>query len=439
MNLWVKRAGLIIGLALLIFACEDSSQIGLELDPGKGNFVAKYVELPLKASVVQVDSVPTNNSGRIMVGNLNDPEFGTVKAVGYSRIFMNGTGLEIADGASYDSLVLSIDLNYFYGVDKNTVQHIAFHELKEDILDTTYYTWDTTAFDPEVIGEGQFDLSYVDTTRIDTTYSIKMSDTFGQKLFQEARTDTATFLHSDNERFIDTFKGLAITAGEPNTSILGLSPTSSNTRLVMYYHTSTDTLAYRFNLLDYNYGYSNDLTLYYNHVIIDKSGTPLSGLNEFYKEYDPGDDMSYVQSGTGILTRISLQPVLDFVDTAGNVILNRAEIEVRSDEYQDYLEPPRYLELSVSNNNNFIFYNGSRLAVQSEEGSGNLQMLFSRGSDFNEGFYNGNITKFTQYIIDGTSSDTVLLVTPSSFISSLDRMVSKNADVKLKLYYSSSK
>ena len=348
--------------------------------------------------------------------------------------------MAIADDASYDSLVFHINLSYFYGDDKNTIQNVELHELTEDLLDTTYFTWNTTAFDPEVIGTRQLDLSYVDTTRIDSAYSIKMSDVFGQKLFQAAKTDTATFLHADNQRLIDSFKGLAIVAGDPNTVILGLDPASSNTRLIMYYHTSTDTLAYQFNLIDYNYGYINDLTLYYHHLAIDKSATALAGLNEFYKEYDPGDNMDYVQAGTGILTKISLQPLLNFVDTAGNVILNRAEIEIRANNYQDYLEPPRYIELSVTNeNNNFIFYNNSRLAIQSEESTGNLQMIFSRTANVNQGFYNGNITKFAQYIINGISMDTTLLVTPSSFISSLDRYTGNNSDLKLKLYYSASK
>ena len=47
MILWAKRTGLILGLALFIFACDESGQIGLDLDPERGRFLAKYTEIPL--------------------------------------------------------------------------------------------------------------------------------------------------------------------------------------------------------------------------------------------------------------------------------------------------------------------------------------------------------------------------------------------------------
>ena len=51
MKLWVKQTGLILGLALFIFACEEPGEINLGLNPEQENFVISSVEIPVGVAV----------------------------------------------------------------------------------------------------------------------------------------------------------------------------------------------------------------------------------------------------------------------------------------------------------------------------------------------------------------------------------------------------
>ena len=89
MILWVKRLGLIAGLAFFIFACEETGEIGINLDPERGGFVAKYVEIPLNVSVIQVDTLLTSNRERVLISRVEDPDFGFVKTNAFSRLYLS--------------------------------------------------------------------------------------------------------------------------------------------------------------------------------------------------------------------------------------------------------------------------------------------------------------------------------------------------------------
>ena len=91
-TLLVKRIGLILGLALLIFACEDPGEIGLELNPENGLFVAKYQDVPLDNSVILYEKIVSDNAtridsfnninsgGRLLVGSFENQQFGKLNS-----------------------------------------------------------------------------------------------------------------------------------------------------------------------------------------------------------------------------------------------------------------------------------------------------------------------------------------------------------------------
>jgi hypothetical protein len=48
-----------------LFACEDPGEIGLNINPENGVFVARYVEIPIESKVVQHRDIISDNTTRI--------------------------------------------------------------------------------------------------------------------------------------------------------------------------------------------------------------------------------------------------------------------------------------------------------------------------------------------------------------------------------------
>lgn len=75
---------LLLGLATLLFACENPKNIGLELQQPQGLVGVVFTDtVTLKTSTVFVDSINTTNSAFLLVGQCNDPQMGQLKARSY--------------------------------------------------------------------------------------------------------------------------------------------------------------------------------------------------------------------------------------------------------------------------------------------------------------------------------------------------------------------
>jgi len=449
--LWVKRSGLILGLALFIFACEDPSELGLDLNPENGVFVAKYQEIPLDNSVVLYEDILSDNStridssdrlvagGRLLTGSFANLNFGKTKTTSYASLKLGSVGFSNdTTNFVFDSLVFKIKVDYAYGNNQVGNKRIFIHELSDSLkLDTLYLTKNTTPYHDDLLGEFNFDLSGQDTVWVDTVLSTKLSDELGIRFLEEARDHDTTFLN--NDEFGKFFNGFAFVSDETNDMITGIIPEHEFTFLRMHFHNATDTSSLDFVFQDLDTIGGNS-TKYYNNIALDRSGTPLEGIQEYYTEFQTGDDLSYIQASTGVFTKINLQPYLDFIDTIDHMVINRAEIVIPVETYIANTIPSSPMDLYViDQNNRFVeeFVATRPHPVYSTIG----RISFIKDKNENTGSYISTLTEYVQVLTDGNEEDmhTNLFLGQASLwnsVLSTNQTVIIKEGISLKVYYS---
>ena len=358
----VKGPGLILGLALFIFACEDPGEIGLELNPENGVFVAKYQEVPLDNSVLLYEDILSDNTvrfdsldnvtsqGRLLTGSFSNANFGKTTAKGYTRLFLGALGFS-NDTTNYvfDSLVLRMQVDYGYG-DFFGNKKINIYELSEPLKDdTTYLTRNSSPHFPDPVGEFNFDLSSFDTLRVDTLLTTKLSEELGMRFMEEATFNDSTYLN--NDEFVKFFNGFAFGYEESNNMVTGLLPDNTSSFLRMHFHNARDTTFIDFIFQDRD-TIPGNLTKYYNTIRLDRTGSALEGIQEYYTEFETATDRSYIQGAAGVFTKLDFQPYLQFLDTIDHLVINRAEILIPVFEYENNNFPSSPLDLYVVDENN---------------------------------------------------------------------------------------
>ncbi len=215
-----------------------------------------------------------------------------------------------------------------------------------------------------------------------------------------------------------------------NNSVIGFPVAADSSVLKMYYHNDNDTLAYDFILR---------AVVNFNQILSDKTGSVLEQIEgQYYKEFIPDDERAYLQAGTGIVYKIDMKPLMDFVDTIPNLIVNSSAIEfpVVSTAYN--VNPPNVLHFYYTDSTNRRIQSGLIFIGVLEGGTSDLLSMMYNPDEFG---YNGRITTYTEDLVQGINKYTQLLVYPSEFelTQSVNQLVIQPGDVKLRLYYTALK
>jgi hypothetical protein len=452
MTLWDRRLGLILGLAFFIFACEDPGEIGLELNPENGTFVAKYDEISIKSSIIEYEDILSDNStrieysnqntgnGRLLTGNYSNQDFGAFQSKAFSSVYLGAIKFRPSENAVFDSLVFYVKVDYLYGEDVRFIgnKKIFVHELEDEIkLDSLYLTKNSTPYSSDPIGEFNFDISVYDsdTARIDTVYRSRLSDELGQRLLDQAITDTLTY--NNNLEFRKFFDGIALVPDDGNGVVTGIHAESTSTFMRLYYHNSADTLSFSYILQGWDTTGIN-ITKYYNNITLDKSGTPIEGIPDFHTDFQTSDGLTYMQGSSGIFTKLNMGTYLEFLDTIDHLVINRAELVIPVKAYDDYFVPPTELDMYVSDQDNkFVeLYDSARQSV-SYATIGRL--AYAEDEQGDEGRYAGEITAYIQAMTDGTRTDSLLLLGTKSLWNSVinvNQLITAKDEIILNVYYS---
>jgi len=367
MNLWVNRLKqlTILAVALFFYSCkEDVNLLGFKNPNSK--FDVQYIELPVESSVLLFDTLRTSNYffpgevSRLLVGKTVDPVFGNVTVETCTQFYSQSSAKLLATATfDYATIDLTFD-NYTYGATKSaSPQDISIYELDQILYDTLRrnYTNKTPILrNSELVATKSFTLdpavlqSYKDKNK-DTTLTLTVVSDLGERLFQSAldyRDDLdTTFAHPS--LFVKKFPGIAIV---PNgcDKVFGFNPTNTKSRITLHYHLTTDTIKRVLNLVFY-------AGSGYNNISSNRSGTPLELLtkDEDHKNFYPLDSNRYIQSGTGIFTKLDFEHFLNFSDSIPNMILNSAELVIGNVENGGDFDPPAYLALRVLKEDNFEY------------------------------------------------------------------------------------
>ncbi len=426
MNLWGKiiNTGLILLSILYFLRCEDPNEIGIELRTDSDKVGVFYEEIELASSVIRVDSLLTSSSARLLTGNYFNEDLGHLEASGYTKFTFGRDKPDISTNAIYDSLILYILCDYTYGPGIINPQTFRVHSLTENILDTAaYFSFSDIDYSAESVSTGTFLLPLEG----DTVLQFRFNDDFGLNLF--TATQDTNIIDPDNLNSLQNlFKGFAFIPDNANNSLIRFNQEIDSSKLELFYHEPGDTVAS-------SYKYRFFTTTNFNRIISDRSGTPLDGISQnSFSEFIPSDGNRYTQSGTGLVTKIDMSPLVQFFDSIPSVIFNEVLLEIKIDTLGFNEFPPSLITFYYSSENNRRIRSGSEFLGILIEGSSDL---IRPGFNSEKYLYEAPITLYSNNILTGTNQYTEVLVYPPEFglTQTINHFKIDPSNIKAKVYY----
>lgn len=434
MNLWVKNSGLLIAVALFLFSCDDPTDLGDSINPNGDKVGVFYAEIPVSPSVVLLDSINTTNNdqfGSFLVGKYIDPDFGLISTTSYAQFLPVIANPKVPDGLVIDSVVLYLRQNYFYGDDFNGSQTIDAHLLREPLDSAkTYYSLNTVPYQSEPLVSKNFKVNPNEDTLLKISFPVS---TLYYEWLQHAKGFTGDFSTARN--FFNNVNGMALTPGTENSVVLGFNPYHSSSKISVFYHTSSDTSTVDFNFqrnFKVNPGTSGErsynLVQSFTNVESDRTGTALEGITPKV-DFVTNDNYIYMQEGTGIVPKVNLENFDNFIDTVGNVIINKIEIETGAiSPFSKFQEPPAAISYYFTDETNKIILRSNTFRIPNTPTEAVV-------SGISNETYNGQITNYVDQYLNQNFDVRQFLLYPTGIGSSLKRAKIPSDKLKLKIYY----
>lgn len=400
------------------------------LDNSFTNVVSVDTATPV-VSTVFVDSFVTSATGRAVAGTYTDPLFGNVTAQSYFQVAPPSFS-DIYTTALYDSieLVLKPDKS-FYGdttvpltlTVNQLTQRMAYAENK-----TSFFNLNSFPADQNSLGTKTVTIR----PSVTDTIAIRLKDEIGLELLSKFKTAQGDITTSD--KFIEYFKGIRVSA---SGYMLGFSDS-----VIMRLHYRQPGVFQQNKVIDFtlsNNGYQ------FNQISVDRTSTPLSGLNSTKKEIFSGatNNSGFLQSVTGSVIKISFPYIRNFLLINQFVKVVRAELIVKpiKGSFSGYYPLPPQLRLSQTTlSNDFgtdINYSGTT-SPTTQYGNLNIDLLYGANTE-----YTYDLTDYivAQMAVTGYNANGLLLSPPpQAFTSNFNRLVigdknNPNGNIQLKLYY----
>lgn len=306
--------------------------------------------LTVKTGTVQLEYLPTSNTGSILVGKVDNGEIGATSVSSYFRVALDGSNIVIPDDAVFDSvnLVLTPNSNKYYLGDTTAQQTIHVHRVTESIELKTIpslggssavpvyvtapaiFSDDEFAYEPDALGSLTF---HPRINSIDTL-NIRLDDAFGEDVFEQFVQGNATVNNNDNLQ--QYLKGLVLTPDANNSALVGLNDTVYVD--LNYSYMGTDGLSKKgkVSLTTGTRGYQ------FNSFSYDRSNTPFAALTASNRELssEETDGDIFLQAGTGVVAKLEFPSLTQFLNEP-NMAVNKIElvIEANGTEYGQYPNP----------------------------------------------------------------------------------------------------
>ena len=437
MNLLDKKkswGAMVFGLLLLI-SCEERGEFGLGSDD-VAPVVFSSTDIPVTSSVVFLDSIRTSSTGILLAGKIDDPDFGTIEASGFTRLDLNKPLLgTLPTAAELDSVELTVRFTYQYD---NTPENQDFtlnvFRLTRGIIDTLQITRSRTVVGTQLLASADLTVS-----NLDSSYVIDMDPAWSNEIFELLRADADEIQNQD--AFESFFRGLAFVSDDQATNILGVQ-ISEATNITIYYREPSSTG-------DVDRNASHTMTIHtvpnFYGLDIDRSASNTSVLTEHGIEYEPANGKRYVQSGGGIVTKLDLSGFRDFLTDAPRVI-NLAEMTIGPiDETPEGVLPPQILFLYLTDDRNTLIrdrdaQNPTSEVFRSIQRDGANPLSFRNPVQFifdsDTRTYSASLTSFIQgFFTDGFQWDEVFLY-PAEMNIAVSGISFDPEDVNFKIIFS---
>ena len=436
----IKWLGII---SLFLASCDTPKEIGADLFSVEVGL--NYTDtLKVELATALVDSIQTGASGSLLVGSYQHPDLGTFQSSFFAQI-SNADTLTSKSTSVMDSVRMHLVYSGYQG-DTLQAQTLSIYKLKDSLsLSGTYFTNSSLPYEASPVATHTFKPRVIrarsangDSLKLDTL-SFRMSAALGNELIKNFGDKT---LSGGGKTFRATFPGLYIkSTSASKAALLAFSPSYS--RMTLYWHNPGDTTKYYLNYyFSLSNAFSAEVQARFNRFQTIRTGV-LAALGK------PGDviastktnNTTYVQSGSGIVTRLKLPTILNLKGN-NNVAVNKAELILSCIDGLDLNNTLGQLTLIQADGNNKPIRNSYGLGYVITEGGAGIQTAV-----YNTAFntYTFNITTELQSILAGRKSNMGYLVTPAltSTATGLTKMVSESArfvplnalKAKLRVYY----
>lgn len=429
-------------LAVVFFSCETDIQEGEYVVGsdylGLNNKVVLIDTLTVEVSTINFDSLITSNQKRILIGNYEDPVFGTVKSESYFQLTPDNLELDndISNSDTpvfvYDSIAMILRYDRYYYGDTTKLQTISIHKLTQKVKpnneDDSFYNSSALAYDVTNIGTKSF---YPNPNEKDSV-NIKLDNSFGNQLFQKLKNNEVT----SYDEFIDYFKGILI---KPQTTIsanvIGYKTTSV---LRLYYSEQNNTSEQESLFKDFEI---NDTNKQFNNISLNRTGTVIQNLPSFTDKLSSRstNNSSYIQSGTGVACRIDFPHIkeLKYISNQGLIVDAELFLKPVKNTYSASFPLTDSLQVFTCDNLNRI--SGT---LKNSDGTQKFAILEGASDEFNENIgYKINIGAFlySEMLKTSGKKSSLILSFPNIF-KGVNRIVVGNQinpenKMKLKIYY----
>jgi Domain of unknown function (DUF4270) len=428
----------------LVISCDDGEQINFS--NRKNNLQTVYVDtFSVVTSTILADSIPTSNSGTLLVGGYNDNLVGIVSASSYFQIGYSSRFLPEATSI-YDSIGIVLPYTrYSYG-DTTKSLTLNVHELTQSIkgrLLPQFVSVDKPS--PLRPSNALFNTSQVNynSTPIvskvvrfyphrDSLY-IPLPTSLGQKWFGIAKADTS-FHFKDVTRFInDYFKGIYIeSASGTNASIAAFK--LNKTKIRIYYRKLVgDVLTPSHFDLTFLVNQFNQ----FNRISCDRSSSPISSLSRGKTLSSTlSQNVSYVQSGEGLITKIEFPTLKGFFKNKNIVLIDAVLDVVAVQRSYEYFKAPASLSLYATDQSNTILG-----GISSGNGILSAPIRYDYEYGLNTKYSFSVINFLNSELVTDTQSITPIAILSPAISTEVNRVALGNRfhptnKIKLKIYYS---
>lgn len=381
--------------------------------------------LNIISSSFQFDSLVVSNPNRLLIGSYRDEVFGRINSKSYVQL--SPSSFDIENDAQFDSIELVLKYDKYFYNDTIPTQEFKVFGVDQTIEPDEGNYYNTTNFRykdaPIALKEFLPKINKVDSL------VIKIADSYGRSLFTKFIENEI----NNEDEFLDDFKGLLVEGTkETNTTILGFSLDSY---MRMYYSLDNE-IETDGRILDFSFNAGNT----FNNISSNKSTTYFESIDdqEDYLSSDEADDLSFIQSGIGIVTRIDIPNINSLNNIQGQGSILDAKLKMT-------------LKRNSSANN--LFTDGNLLAFIIDRKSNVLADLTFDGSvpvtsvleisdsEFDADTYVMDMMSFIDLKQQETNEPFFLAIYPEEFTSSVNRYVlngneaEDNLRLKLELIY----
>jgi hypothetical protein len=426
----------IVIISTVICACKNNDNlflIGEDL-VNANTLLAEVDTFTVKLFTIKLDSLETSGTGRLLIGKYNDGQFVNVSSKG---IFSIGLPEEsnISTSDVYDSIILILTYSGYSHGDTSISQQISVHALEEKIKAfDDGYIYNTTKFKYNPIPIGS--TTIIPKPKKGGKVTIRLNDELGEEIFSFFQNKSNEV--SDDDRFVNYLPGFALLADTSHSSsLIGYKASDSSLMMRLYFHRPGETAT----TIEYDFPLIYPETQY-NQISSNLINATLSLIKSQRDKIssDECSDESYMQAGSGIMTRIEipyLGTLLEF-DRKVEIISAKLILEPLRNSY-DFIGLPDNLILYETDRINRI--EGIILDDQSEYQYATLYYdeLYKENT-----YYTFDITDFLRNELSGNYYDAdhaLLLSLPSdSYLATFNRLIlsgqaKSHSKTKLKINY----